>query len=132
MMKMFFAAGVLGLTLLTETASERFNQCPELKPIGRWQRAVEWFSGQSIPIQISASGAEKTWEIGGSKHEGNLITGHNFVLEKGESTSGDLVLVRGHAKIDGTVNGDCVLFGSEAAVSGTINGDTWSVTSGRR
>jgi RDD family len=131
-MKMIFAAGVLGLTLLQATASERFNQCPELKPIGRWKRAVEWFSSRSMPIQISANRTEKTWEIGGSKHEGNLITGHNFVLEKGESTSGDLVLVRGHARVDGTVNGDCVLVGSEADISGTINGDTVSVASKTR
>jgi hypothetical protein len=134
-MKMIFAAGVLGLTLLQATArqqSECFDQRPGLKAIDRWQQAAEWFSGRSIPIQISTGRTEKSWEIGGHKHEGNLVTGQNFVLEKGESTSGDLVLVRGHAKIDGTVNGDCVLVGSEADISGTINGDAVSVASRMR
>jgi uncharacterized RDD family membrane protein YckC len=131
-MKMIFAAGVLGLTLLQATASEQsqhLNRCPELKQFAHWRRAAEWLSGRSIPVQISASSTGKKWEIEGGKHQGNLVTGQNFVLERGESTSGDLVLVRGHAKIDGTVNGDCVLVGSEADISGTINGDTVSVAS---
>jgi uncharacterized RDD family membrane protein YckC len=130
-MKMIFVAGILGLTLLQATAGEQnqhLSQCP-LKPIGRWSRMVEWAAGRSLPIHISTSRSEKSWEIGGGKHEGNLVTGQNFVLEKGESTSGDLVLVRGHAKIDGTVNGDCVLVGSDADISGTINGDAVSVAS---
>ena len=129
-MKMIFA--VLGLTLLQATASEQsqnLNQYPTLKQIARWHRAIEWLSGRSMPMQISVDRSEKSWEIGGDKHEGNLITGQNYVLERGESTSGDLVLVRGHARIDGTVNGDCVLVGSDAEISGTINGDTVSVAS---
>jgi RDD family len=128
-MKMILAAGVLGVTLLQGTASELGSQFPERETIGRWQRAAEWLAGRSSPIRISAGRSEKSWEIGGHKHEGNVVTGQNFVLEKGETTSGDLVLVRGHAKIDGTVNGDCVLVGSDADISGTINGDTVSVAS---
>jgi hypothetical protein len=130
--KMIFAAGVLGVTLLQATASERVSQSPELEAIGHWRRAAEWFAGRAIPIRISAGHSEKNWEIGGHKHEGNVVTGQNFVLERGESTSGDLVLVRGHAKIDGTVNGDCVLVGSDADISGTINGDAVSVASKMR
>jgi RDD family len=130
--KMIFAAGVLGVTLLQATASERVSQSPELEAIGHWHRAAEWFAGRAIPIRISAGHSEKSWEIGGHKHEGNVVTGQNFVLERGESTSGDLVLVRGHAKIDGTVNGDCVLVGSDADISGTINGDAVSVASKMR
>ena len=133
-MKIIFAAGVLGLTLLQATASEqsqRLDQCPGLKQIDHWRRVAEWLSQRSIPVQISAD-RSKSWEIGAGKHEGNLVTGQNFVLARGESTSGDLVLVRGHAKIDGTVNGDCVLVGSEADISGTINGDTVSVASNLR
>jgi uncharacterized RDD family membrane protein YckC len=128
-MKMILAAGVLGVTLLQGTASELGSQFPERETIGRWQRAAEWLAGRPSPIRISAGRSEKSWEIGGHKHEGNVVTGQNFVLEKGETTSGDLVLVRGHAKIDGTVNGDCVLVGSDADISGTINGDTVSVAS---
>jgi cytoskeletal protein CcmA (bactofilin family) len=132
-MKMVFAVGVLGMTALQATASERFGQSPELEAIGRWHRAVEWFAGRAIPIRISAGHhSEKSWEIAGHKHEGNVVTGQDFVLERGESTSGDLVLVRGHAKIDGTVNGDCVLVGSDADISGTINGDAVSVASKMR
>ena len=131
-MNMIFAAGVFGLMLLQATAGEQIqhlSQCPQLKSIERWYRMVERAKGRSLPIHISTSRSEKSWEIGGGKHEGNLVTGQNFVLEKGESTSGDLVLVRGHAKIDGTVNGDCVLVGSDADISGTINGDAVSVAS---
>jgi cytoskeletal protein CcmA (bactofilin family) len=132
-MKMIFAAAVVGVTLLQATASERFSQSSELEAIGRCHRAAEWFAGRAIPIRISAGHhSEKSLEIGGHKHEGNVLTGQNFVLERGESTSGDLVLVRGHAKIDGTVNGDCVLVGSDADISGTINGDTVSVASKMR
>jgi uncharacterized RDD family membrane protein YckC len=134
-MKMIFAAGVFGLTLLQATGGERnqsLSQCPQSRPIERWYRTVEWATGRSLPIHISTSRSEKSWEIGGGKHEGNLVTGQNFVLEKGESTTGDLVLVRGHAKIDGTVNGDCVLVGSDADISGTINGDAVSVASKMR
>jgi hypothetical protein len=130
--KMIFAAGVLSVTLLQATASERVSQSPELEAIGHWHRAAEWFAGRAIPIRISSGHSEKSWEIGGHKHEGNVVTGQNFVLERGESTSGDLVLVRGHAKIDGTVNGDCVLVGSDADISGTINGDAVSVASKMR
>jgi hypothetical protein len=135
-MKMILAAGVLGLALLQAIATEQgqpLNQYLELKSADHWRGVAEWLSGRSIQTQISASGAEKSWErkwdIGAGKHEGNILTGQNFVLEKGESTSGDLVLVRGHAKIDGTVNGDCVLVGSDADISGTINGDAVSVAS---
>jgi hypothetical protein len=134
-MKVIFVAGVLGVTLLQSTAgeqSQRLSECPPLKPIRAWDRVVESAVSRSLPIDISTSRSEKSWEIGGGKHEGNLVTGQNFVLEKGESTSGDLVLVRGHAKIDGTVNGDCVLVGSDADVSGTINGDAVSVASKMR
>jgi uncharacterized RDD family membrane protein YckC len=130
-MRMIFAA-VLGLALLPATACEQsqpFNHGPALKQIARWQRAVEWFSGRSHPVQISTSRSEKSWEIGGGKHEGSFITGQNYVLEKGESTSGDVVLFRGHARIEGTVNGDCVLVGTDADISGTINGDMVSLAS---
>lgn len=146
MMKIIFAAGVLGLMLFQAAASEpghNFNPGLEAKQAEhwcrtaerlseRWRRTAERLSARSIPVKISAGRSEKSWEIGGHKHEGNLITGQNFVLEKGQSTSGDVVLVRGHAKIDGTVNGDCVLVGSEADISGTINGDTVSVASNVR
>jgi len=142
-MKIMFAAGMLGLVLFQAAASEpgqHFGPDLESKQAEhwrrtaerlseRWQRMAERLSGQSIPVRISTDRSEKSWKIGGRKHEGNLITGQNFVLQKGESTSGDVVLVRGHAKIDGTVNGDCVLVGSEADISGTINGDTVSVAS---
>jgi uncharacterized RDD family membrane protein YckC len=134
-MNMIFAAGVFGLMLLQATAGEQsqhLSQCPQLKSIERWYRTGERATDRSLPIHISTSRSEKHWEIGGGKHEGNLVTGQNFVLEKGESTSGDLVLVRGHAKIDGTVNGDCVLVGSDADISGTINGDAVSVASKMR
>jgi uncharacterized RDD family membrane protein YckC len=134
-MRMIFAVGVFGVTLLQATASEQsecVSQNPEFQPIARWCRVMERAAGRSLPVRVSASRTAKTWEVGGGKHEGNLVTGQNFVLERGESTSGDLVLVRGHAKIDGTVNGDCVLVGSDADISGTINGDAVSVASKMR
>jgi hypothetical protein len=130
-MKMILAAGVLGLTLLQATGNDQshhLDQCP----MEHWLRVAEWLSGRQISAQVSATRTEHHWEIGSDKEQGSVITGQNFVLEKGESTNGDLVLVRGHAKIDGTVNGDCVLVGSDADVSGTINGDTVSVASKMR
>src|SRR3984893_13386552 len=116
-MKMIFAAAVVGVTLLQANASERFSQSRELEAIGRWHRAAEWFAGRAIPLRISAGHGEKSWEIGGHKHEGNVVTGQNFILEKGEPPCGGWVLVRCHAKIDGAVTGDCVLVGSDADIS---------------
>jgi uncharacterized RDD family membrane protein YckC len=132
-MKLIFAAGLLGLTLLQASGNEqsqRIGQCLQTRQFDHWRRVVQWLSSRSVPVQISTHEAEHRWEIRSDKHAGDqLITGHDFVLERGESTSGDLVLIRGHAKIDGTVNGDCVLVGSDADVSGTINGDTVGVAS---
>ena len=130
-MRLIFAA-MLGFGLLRATAcepSQPFNQNPALKQIAHWRQVAEWLSTRSHPVQISAARSEKGWEIGGGKHEGSFITGQNYVLEKGESTSGDVVLLRGHARIEGTVNGDCVLVGSDADISGTINGDMVGVAS---
>jgi uncharacterized RDD family membrane protein YckC len=132
-MKMIFAAGMLGLTLLQASASEQSQQTDQwlqIRQFDHWRGIAEWLSNRAIPVQIFTDHAEHRWEIRSDKHAGDqLITGQNFVLEKGESTSGDLVLIRGHAKIDGTVNGDCVLVGSDADISGTISGDTVGVAS---
>jgi uncharacterized RDD family membrane protein YckC len=59
----------------------------------------------------------------------SVITGKNFNLPAGESTSGDVVVIRGHARIDGIVDGDLVLIGSDSEVSGTVNGDIVAIAS---
>lgn len=58
-----------------------------------------------------------------------VIVGQDFVLNAGDTLDGDLVLIRGHAQIDGTINGDLVLFGSDAKMKGTANGDLASIAS---
>jgi hypothetical protein len=131
-MKIILVAGALGLMLVQAIGSEPHRQSaqvPALAQIEHWRQIAERLSGRSIMVSADRDHGHR-WEVGSSKHQGDLVlTGENFALGKGESTSGDLVLIRGHAKIEGTVNGDCVFVGSEAEVSGTINGGTVSVAS---
>ncbi len=63
-----------------------------------------------------------------SDHQ-QVIIGHNFKLEEGETQNSDLVLIGSQAEIRGTVNGDVVLVGSGATIQGTVNGDLVSVAS---
>jgi RDD family len=64
-----------------------------------------------------------------SKSGDQVITGRTYVLRAGESADGDVVVIHGHARIDGVVNGDLCLIGSDAEISGTINGDMVAVAS---
>jgi RDD family len=134
-MRKIFLAGALGLMLVQAFASERSRQFGRIEAPGQiehWRQVAEWLSGKSITISNDRNDRYpgRRWEIGSGKHQGDLVlTGENFVLGKGESTAGDLVLIRGHAKIEGTVNGDCVFVGSEGDVAGTINGGIVSVAS---
>jgi uncharacterized RDD family membrane protein YckC len=59
----------------------------------------------------------------------SVITGKTYNLPAGESTAGDVVVIRGHARIDGIVDGDLVLIGSDSDVSGTVNGDIVAIAS---
>ena len=61
-----------------------------------------------------------------------VITGRTYTLKAGESSDGDVVVIHGHARIDGVVNGDLSLIGSDAEISGTINGDMVAVASRAR
>jgi hypothetical protein len=61
-----------------------------------------------------------------------VITGRTYTLRAGESSDGDVVVIHGHARIDGVVNGDLALIGSDAVIRGTINGDMISVASQAR
>jgi hypothetical protein len=61
-----------------------------------------------------------------------VITGRTFTLRAGESSDGDVVVIHGHARIDGVVNGDLALIGSDAVIRGTINGDMIAVASQAR
>jgi hypothetical protein len=61
-----------------------------------------------------------------------VITGRTFTLRAGESSEGDVVVIHGHARIDGVVNGDLALIGSDAVIRGTINGDMVAVASQAR
>src|ERR1700758_494758 len=66
-------------------------------------------------------------------HSGDqVVTGRTYTLRAGESSDGDVVVIHGHARIDGVVNGDLALIGSDADVSGTINGDMVAVASRAR
>jgi hypothetical protein len=58
-----------------------------------------------------------------------VVTGRTYTLRAGESADGDVVVIHGHARIDGVVNGDLALIGSDAEISGTINGDMVAVAS---
>jgi hypothetical protein len=58
-----------------------------------------------------------------------VITGRTFTLRAGESSEGDVVVIHGHARIEGVVNGDLALVGSDAEIRGTINGDMVAVAS---
>ncbi|MBV8100982.1 MAG: RDD family protein [Verrucomicrobia bacterium] len=61
-----------------------------------------------------------------------VITGRTYTLRAGESSEGDVVVIHGHARVDGVVNGDLALIGSDAVVTGTINGDMIAVASQAR
>jgi len=61
-----------------------------------------------------------------------VITGRTYTLRAGESSEGDVVVIHGHARIDGVVNGDLALIGSDAVIRGTINGDMIAVASQAR
>jgi RDD family len=61
-----------------------------------------------------------------------VITGRTYTLRAGESSEGDVVVIHGHARIDGVVNGDLALIGSDAVIRGTINGDMIAVASQTR
>src|ERR1700741_294733 len=61
-----------------------------------------------------------------------VITGRTYTLRAGESSEGDVVVIHGHARIDGVVNGDLALIGSDAVIRGTINGNMIAVASQAR
>ena len=61
-----------------------------------------------------------------------VITGRTYELRAGESSEGDVVVIHGHARIDGVINGDLALIGSDAVIRGTINGDMVAVASQAR
>src|SRR6201993_441442 len=61
-----------------------------------------------------------------------VVTGRTYTLRAGESSDGDVVVIHGHARIDGVVNGDLALIGSDAVIRGTINGDMIAVASRAR
>jgi hypothetical protein len=61
-----------------------------------------------------------------------VVTGRTYTLRAGESSDGDVVVIHGHARIDGVVNGDLALIGSDADIRGTINGDMVAVASRAR
>jgi RDD family len=66
-------------------------------------------------------------------HAGDqVVTGRTYTLRAGESSDGDVVVIHGHARIDGVVNGDLALIGSDAVIRGTINGDMIAVASQAR
>ena len=66
-------------------------------------------------------------------HSGDqVITGRTYTLRAGESAEGDVVVIHGHARIDGVVNGDLALVGSDAEIRGTVNGDMVAVASRAR
>src|ERR1700741_461663 len=66
-------------------------------------------------------------------HAGDqVITGRTYTLRAGESSDGDVVVIHGHARIDGVVNGDLALIGSDAVIRGTINGNMIAVASQAR
>jgi hypothetical protein len=70
------------------------------------------------------------------RHDGRsgdqVITGRTYTLRAGDTANGDVIVIHGHARIDGVVNGDLALIGSDAEISGTINGDIVAVASKAR
>jgi RDD family protein len=84
----------------------------------------------SYPV---SHGAAPFTEIHQHYHSGDqVITGRTFELRAGESSEGDVVVIHGHARIDGVINGDLALIGSDAVIRGTINGDMVAVASQAR
>jgi hypothetical protein len=101
-------------------------------------------TGQTNRLVVLAdSTAEKIIQLGPDSRRGALftnirehsrsndqvVTGRTYTLRAGESADGDVVVIHGHARIDGVVNGDLALIGSDAEISGTINGDMVAVAS---
>jgi hypothetical protein len=67
------------------------------------------------------------------EHSGDqVITGRTYTLRAGDTAEGDVIVIHGHARIDGVVNGDLALIGSDAEISGTINGDIVAIASKAR
>src|ERR1700758_674195 len=60
-----------------------------------------------------------------------VVTGRTYTLRAGESSEGDVVVIHGHARIDGVVNGDMVAVASRARfdAGAVVNGDFSSVVS---
>ena len=82
-------------------------------------------NGFGLEIAHDSSQKKPSHVISGDK----VMSGETYVLPKGESVSGDLVLIRSHADIQGTVNGDLVLLLSDATINGIVNGDVDAIGS---
>jgi hypothetical protein len=68
--------------------------------------------------------------IGHKDHSGDqVITGRTYTLRAGETSNGDVVVIHGHARIEGIVDGDLALVGSDGEITGTVNGDIVSIAS---
>jgi hypothetical protein len=68
----------------------------------------------------------------GDRSGDQVITGRTYTLRAGDTANGDVIVIHGHARIDGVINGDLALIGSDAEISGTINGDIVAVASKAR
>jgi hypothetical protein len=68
----------------------------------------------------------------GDRSGDQVITGRTYTLRAGETAEGDVIVIHGHARIEGVVDGDLALIGSDAEISGTINGDVVAVASKAR
>jgi len=88
---------------------------------------------QIVNLYPVSHGAAPFTKIRQHYHSGDqVITGRTYELRAGESSEGDVVVIHGHARIDGVINGDLALIGSDAVIRGTINGDMVAVASQAR
>jgi hypothetical protein len=65
----------------------------------------------------------------GETLDGRVIFGDNFILESGDTLTGDLVVFGGNVDIeaDAVVQGDMVVFGGNVTLDGTVTGSAVSV-----
>jgi hypothetical protein len=91
-------------------------------PYTQVSAAVESDYDDPVPVRH-----EHKHKSSGSRER--TFIGQNYVLNADETADGDVVVIRGHAQIEGAINGDLVLVGSDAKMKGTVNGDLTSIAS---
>ena len=122
---LLFAALATSSLLGAERATAYPSQNAGLASVSLKPNDVERF----INLNLKSGAHPGVFNIRHEDHHSDdqVITGRTYHLPAGESTNGDVVVIHGHARIEGIVNGDLALIGSDAEISGTVNGDVLAV-----